>query len=317
MIRPHRIPNGPQNESYRWIEQALKVQSEYCGSAKLIHVMDREADAYELFDALVGQQAHFVIRICRDRIIDSSTYESLFEQLNKARVIFEREIDVSRRARSPFPKDKYLHPTRPARHARLSVAGTTAVIKKSKELRATLHDNLQLNFVHIWEENPPPGQQAIDWKLVTTQPIETSQQLEAIIDYYTARWVIEEYFKAIKTGCNFEARQQESLHALLTILVVFIPIAWWLLAGRKLAVNKTESSSLYFSEIQRRLLRTYYPKLPTDLSTISGVISTIARLGGHLKHNGPPGWQVLFRGYQKLLYMEIGYRLKEMSRCDM
>ena len=32
----------------------------------------------------------------------------------------------------------------------------------------------------------------------------------------------------------------------------------------------------------------------------------IARLGGHIKNNGEPGWIVLGRGFQDLLLLEIG-----------
>jgi hypothetical protein len=33
----------------------------------------------------------------------------------------------------------------------------------------------------------------------------------------------------------------------------------------------------------------------------------IAAESGHIKNNGDPGWQVLGRGYEKLLHMELGY----------
>ena len=33
----------------------------------------------------------------------------------------------------------------------------------------------------------------------------------------------------------------------------------------------------------------------------------IAALGGHIKNNGEPGWQVLGRGYEKLLVLEQGW----------
>jgi hypothetical protein len=30
-------------------------------------------------------------------------------------------------------------------------------------------------------------------------------------------------------------------------------------------------------------------------------------LGGHIKHNGPPGWQTLAAGYMELLTFERGW----------
>ena len=40
-------------------------------------------------------------------------------------------------------------------------------------------------------------------------------------------------------------------------------------------------------------------------------MNAIAQMGGHLKHNGLPGWQVLARGYEKLLLIEEGWKLAQ------
>ena len=47
------------------------------------------------------------------------------------------------------------------------------------------------------------------------------------------------------------------------------------------------------------------PKTPTAADALMAV----ARLGGHLRSNGLPGWQVLSRGYFELLTLEAGYLL--------
>lgn len=36
-------------------------------------------------------------------------------------------------------------------------------------------------------------------------------------------------------------------------------------------------------------------------------LRAVAQLGGHLKRNGPPGWQILGRGYDSLLLIELGW----------
>jgi hypothetical protein len=40
----------------------------------------------------------------------------------------------------------------------------------------------------------------------------------------------------------------------------------------------------------------------------------IAAEGGHIKNNADPGWQVLGRGYEKLLHMELGHVLAKTRR---
>ena len=55
------------------------------------------------------------------------------------------------------------------------------------------------------------------------------------------------------------------------------------------------------------------PQRPTTRDALRAV----ARLGGHLRQNGEPGWLVLGRGMQKLLRMEAGWAAAEQARrCD-
>ena len=42
----------------------------------------------------------------------------------------------------------------------------------------------------------------------------------------------------------------------------------------------------------------------------------VARLAGHLKRNGPPGWLLLAKGYWELLVLERGWLAREAAgRC--
>ena len=55
--------------------------------------------------------------------------------------------------------------------------------------------------MHVFELGPPAGAPAVEWLLLTTLPVDTPEALAFVVDSYRARWVIEEYFKALKTGC--------------------------------------------------------------------------------------------------------------------
>ena len=91
------------------------------------------------------------------------------------------------------------------------------------------------NIVRLWELNPPRGEEPIDWLLMTSDPISTAEELATVVDYHRGRWMIEEYFKSLKSGCIFEKRQLESLHTLTVALGACIPIAWRLLLVRAVA----------------------------------------------------------------------------------
>jgi len=168
--------------------------------------------------------------------------------------------------------------------------------------------SLKINLVHVWEENPPAGEPAVDWVLFTTEPIDTPQDLHTIVDYYQSRWLIEEFFKALKTGCAFEKRQLESYHALSNALAVFSVIAWRLLLLRAVSRSSPDApADAVLTSTQLKLLR-HRLKLKTPLESAREALFAVARLGGHIKNNGDPGWLNLGRGFEKLLLLEAGWR---------
>jgi len=57
---------------------------------------------------------------------------------------------------------------------------------------------LSVNVVYVREVAPPADQQPVEWILATTEPVDTANQLLAVVDSYRARWLIEQYFKAVE-----------------------------------------------------------------------------------------------------------------------
>ena len=54
---------------------------------------------------------------------------------------------------------------------------------------------------------PPPGEEPIDWMLLTNEPVRNQEDAWRIVEWYERRWVVEEYHKALKTGCRIEDLQ--------------------------------------------------------------------------------------------------------------
>src|SRR5690606_35632108 len=154
----------------------------------------------------------------------------------------------------------------------------------------------------------------VEWLLLTTLPITDPSGITRIVDAYRARWTIEEYFKALKTGCAYEKRQLESRTALLNALGLLAPLAWRLLALRAAADDQAPATTVLEPD-ELRVLRALSPdsRLPTA-PTIAQALAAIARLGGHFPQNGRPGWRVLWTGFHKLRERVEGYRL---ARADL
>lgn len=290
----------------RWGENVDEVEARLEERASALHVMDSEADAYWLFSHLRGRR--FVIRLCHDRKLDTESEAdpaSVRQALEGGKIELTRDVKLSRRR--PTRPTKKRHQARAQRTAKLSVRAMALRLKKppyadhKTHASASLPDSLSVNVVQVTEIDPPEGEVPVEWLLVTTEPIDTAEQIAAIIDAYRVRWLIEEFFKALKTGCAYEARQSESLDALLNILAICLPIACRLLSLRALerqAPNLPASDVLNNEELS--VLKVIAVRQLPERPTLAEAMGAIALLGGHLKSNGPPGWQVLWRGFKDL-----------------
>ena len=302
---PRQQQMDPSRESQRW-HRSVENVCRLVDARHVIHVMDREADAYDLMAAMVSRGERFVIRATFDRCV-AGTDERMSDSLAPRPVVVTREVPLSARKGSPLPKQRKIQPPRTARVARLGIKAAAIVLDRPKHAPPDLPRSLAVNLVAVEEIDPPTGEPPVRWWLFTTEPIETPADLERVVDAYRCRWRIEEYFKALKTGCAIEKRQLETLSSLTNLLAIYMPIAWRVLRHRTLAhVRGDEPASSVLSALQIRLLRhksrTTLPRRPT----VKEALAAVAAMGGHLKRNGRPGWITLSRGYERLLAMEEG-----------
>ena len=159
----------------------------------------------------------------------------------------------------------------------------------------------------------PKGETPVAWYLVTSEPIAGRKAVASVVDIYRARWVVEELFKAIKTGCQFEKRQLESYASLKLALAIFLPIAVRLLALRAAARLDPKGPCTTLSALQLELLRRSTKRLQPPDPTNEEAYLALAAFGGHLRSNGDPGWLVLARAYERLLLIEKGWNARSFS----
>jgi DDE family transposase len=299
----------PTRESLRWSRGVEAAEKAVGTPGRLIHVADRESDIYRLLAEMVTGGRRFIVRAVQDRMVElgGTDFAPLFTVARQAATSFTTEVPLTRRTKREVPS-KY--PLRAARTATLSYAATPVRIRKPGKHAKDLPAILEMNAVHVFESDPPPGEPPVEWLLLTSEPIATRENIERVVVGYRTRWVIEEYFKAVKTGCAYESRQLESFHALSNLLAYTLVIAYALLLMRALSrVKKSWPASSVLSENEIEVLRRLdKPRLAPD-ATLKDALLAIAALGGHIKNNGDPGWQVLSRGWQRLRDYEAGFRL--------
>jgi hypothetical protein len=306
-------PAKSRGERARWHNCVNDAEALLGSETKAIHVMDREGDSYALLADLAECKRDFVVRSFQDRVLASHT-ERLREVARAAKTSLRREVPLSPRPRIRGPKGKR-HPARRNRIAKLSIAAVAVELPRTSGSAKTKTAAVEMNVIHVFEPRPPRGEVAVEWFLLTSLPIDTPEAIAFAVDCYRARWVIEEFFKALKTGCQYENRQLESAHSLLNALAILAPVAWRLLVLRHLARSDTKASATAaLTSDQLEVLRAVAKKPLPSRPTARAAMLAIAALGGHIRSNGDPGWLVIGRGMHDLLLLELGWRAREQSK---
>lgn len=158
--------------------------------------------------------------------------------------------------------------------------------------------------IRCWEDAP----NGIEWILLTNLPILNKESALEKVDWYSARWLIEEYHKCLKTGCAIEKRQLRTSKGLLAIIGFLSIIAIKLLELKFIARNSpNELAKKYVAAINLQIICSHF-KLEQASITLQQYWHRIAQLGGFIgrKSDGDPGWQTLWKGQLRLLDMISG-----------
>jgi hypothetical protein len=315
--RPVGTAAGPAaKESEKWlhgIDQARQVVWEAVwatGAAappRLIHLMDREGDAYEVLQWVedVGDSA--IIRCVQNRRVDSPL------RLAHAAV---RAQPVLGRVTIPVPRSH----GQPAR--------TTTV--EMRALPTTLHPDrakypyawpLTWTLVEVWEPAPEAACEALHWLLWTREAARTLVEVREVVRKYTCRWPIEEYHLTLKSGCRIEALRLEKWDSWEKAIVMYTSVAARIVALRDRAQQEPEApATVLLSEDECIvLLAKFGTRRATLPLTLGQAVLWIGRLGGHLNRtrDGMPGVRTLWRGLRDLTLLVEGWRVARRveNRC--
>jgi hypothetical protein len=299
-----------EKDSARWDHGVDRAASAVVGRAEVIHVADQEADDFAWIAKLVAEGQRFVVRGSCDRALKTRGVGKVQDVLDKQSDTFFREVVLSAHHKMIL-KEPYGNRERRQRPSVLHLRSASVRIERYRYAQTDV-PHVDVNVVQVFEPHPPEGEEAVSWTLFTTEPIDTAEARTFIVDAYRARWVIEELFKVLKTGCAYEARQLTSLGALLNALALMVPIAWRMHALKTAAGSKLgeRACSELITPVQLALMTKMSTRLKLDApATPSVVLRVLAALGGHLEQNGDPGWITIWRGYRKVLAAELGLRI--------
>lgn len=299
-------------ESEMWIELFEQIGSPPEGS-QYIHVCDSAADNFEAFCTLKQLQSDFVIRVGRQhrRVMTADNRKiPLSEYVQELSELGEYDLGIARGN------------GRRARTARLSVSAgpLQAPLPQHRSQRVKAWNRpIDLWVVVVEELSPPRGVEPIRWVLLTTLPVNTFRVAWEVIGYYEDRWLVEEWHKALKTGCALESRQLQSVNRLLSLTGLLSVVAVLLVQLKTIAREApTTPASEVIPSIWLKMLQAKR-KLPAAEPTIYDFWRAVALLGGFLgrRGDGEPGWQTIWRGWQDLHQLVDGARIlnKQYKRC--
>lgn len=309
----------------RW-QRGIEASAQMLGDdVRVIHIADREADSYPLFWAVMQLDHGCVFRIRNDRRARlahdelDDDWSLLSEIASGLQGKCERMVPLSKRGDKGPPARLKTHPPREARGALLQYSATRVELKRPHYAPASLPETLELWLVRVWEPNPPQGHPAVEWMLLTTESCETADDIVRVVDLYRARWIIEDFNKALKTGCLIQERQFESRHALLNVLALFLPIAVHLLWLRTCVREAPDAPAVNaFTPLQLTVLAHFSSRKMPQNPTVEDAYLALAALGGHMKNNGWPGWQIMGRAYVKLVDAVATWKIAaEFTRAEM
>ena len=212
------------------------------------------------------------------------------------------------------------------RKALLNIRYAEVRIKKPVLLKtdSSLEDHLTLTVVEAKEDpssfrsNDTP----VHWILFTTYAIDNFEQACRIIDWYTFRWQIEQFFRITKSkGIDLENSQLETGEGLKKLALLGFATSLRILQltlARDGIVN--DNVKKYFNLQEITVLNLINDQLkgttkkqqnPFRSGTLAWAAWVISRLGGYSGYSSqsPPGPMTFIWGLNKFNQIKIGYFL--------
>jgi Transposase DDE domain len=95
------------------------------------------------------------------------------------------------------------------------------VLQRPQGSDRSLPKSVKLNLVEVVEPDPPAGVEPVHWRLLTTHDVDAAAAAWQIVEWYKARWTIEQLFRAMKTqGLKLEDSQLETADRLLKLAAI-------------------------------------------------------------------------------------------------
>lgn len=301
-VNPTRVPIE-EKESMRWLDN-LRRSTELSGAPeRCVHIGDRESDIFELYCLAQELGTQFLVRSCVDRLAEAgdTTISRVMADITPSGIHNIRFRDAKGVEQTAGLQVKFASMTiRPP-------------IGKQKK-----YPRQELQIIHAEEVSPPEGRAPICWKLITNLAVKSHDDAVHKLHWYALRWKIETFFKTLKTGCKVEDIRLTTADRLANCIALCCVVAWrisWLSILHRNC--PTTSPEAVFTNTELNILAHSMPKSRQNAPrNLTYYVTALARLGGYLNRasDPPPGTTVIWRGFERLRTLAMGFEIANENR---
>jgi hypothetical protein len=297
-------------ESQRWIESTERAGEVLAAATSITMVSDRESDFYELF-AKRPQNVELVVRACQNRRIEETEEPGLlftFIDAGPEQARFAMKLPAA--------------PGRRARDADFAVRFAPVTVRRPLHgADPALPETVRLTLVDVREVSAPEdGSTPVHWRLLTTHAVTTLNDARRVIDLYRTRWMIEEFFRTLKTaGFDIEEADIGDPKAMINFVAAAAVAAVTIKQLVQARDGNTDQLlSDAFDPDDRPILEAVSVRLegktdrqrnPHSKGSLAFAAWVIARLGGWTGYYGKPGPKVMRIGLAQFHAIKFGASL--------
>lgn len=317
-------------ESGRWTDAFAKAAelAAACPRTRVVSVCDREGDIWALLsegrasaDAPGG--AGLLVRGSRSArrraLTADGGAEDLFDRTAGLDAVAERRIDIEA---CGGPRKRGAR-----RGVRLELrAGFVDLVPPTDLPKGTAP--LRMLAVRVLEPDPPDGREPLDWLLLTTEGGPDAENALRVVTWYGKRWLIEEWFAALKVGTRIRDRRLNAADDLRRCLAFDAITACTVMSIERLARSAPDMPArtvvhpdgihvpaIHMAKPSHRRRR----GPPDPDRTVAAFAVNTARLAGFIpsKRQPTPGTKKLWEGYLiPSLFVEHHRAMREYANTE-
>jgi len=251
-----------QKKTFSWIEgvRDLNGIARQTPGTRIVSVMDREADFFELFDEWCQDpRIDLLVRAMYDRRTAAGV--KLFDAVRNTPVRQRCSIRIPRQSARPKRSGQKARPARKGRVADVALRYARVELQAPNYPGQQGKTPVEVWIIHIVEDNAPPGVEPLEWFLLTTISIPDAETALRCVRWYCLRWRIEDWHRVLKSGCRIEEVQHKTAERIRRAVAINLVVAWRIMLMTLLGREVPElPADVLFSDVEIEVLRRYAKK---------------------------------------------------------